>query len=352
MRAPRPIRNVDAGDLIEMMLVVAVTTIIIIRVILELSGYPKLAGGGLHIAHVLYGGLMMIGALILIFTLLNMSVRWVAAFIGGVGFGFFIDEVGKFISNDVNYFFEPAFAVMYVVFMVLFFATWAIRRAKLRPHDALANALSLLREERDGVLNAEDKREILALLDQADQGDPLVPVLRDRVAAAPAREQRNLTPYALWRSRLAAWYHGIAARRWFSTTVLVVMIIYGLASLGGLLTPFADEGGVDGDGHDFAQWFEAASCGATALLIAIGLAVRHRSRVASYRWFKAAIMVSLLITQVFVFYHDQLSALIGVIIDLLLYTALTYMIHREEARERGTEARQHTGPLKPEPAGS
>ena len=155
-----------------MMLVVAVTTIVIIRIILELSGYPKLGGGGLHIAHVLYGGLMMIAALILVFALLNMSAQWAAAFVGGVGFGFFIDEVGKFISNDVNYFFEPAFAVMYVVFIILFFALWAIRRAALRPHDALANALSLLREERDGTLDAETKREILLLLDRADPGTP------------------------------------------------------------------------------------------------------------------------------------------------------------------------------------
>lgn len=351
MRAPRPIRNVDAGDLIEMMLVVAVATIIIIRVALELSGYPKLGGGGLHIAHVLYGGLMMIGALILVFALLNMSVRWFAAFVGGVGFGFFIDEVGKFISNDVNYFFEPAFAVMYVVFMLLFFALWAIRRATLGPHDALANALSLLREERDGMLDAEDKREILLLLERADQSDPLVTVLRERVTATPTRERRSLSPYALVRTRLAGWYHGVAERRWFSTVVLVIMILYGLGSLAGLLTPFADGGGVDGEGHDFAQWFEAASAGATALLIAIGLAVRHRSRVASYRWFKAGIMVSLLITQVFVFYHDQLSALIGVIFDLLLYTALTYMIHREEDRERGAASAPPVADpqLRPEP---
>ncbi len=195
MRAPRPIRNVNAGDLIEMMLVVAVTTIVIIRIILELSGYPKLGGGGLHIAHVLYGGLMMIAALILVFALLNMSAQWAAAFVGGVGFGFFIDEVGKFISNDVNYFFEPAFAVMYVVFIILFFALWAIRRAALRPHDALANALSLLREERDGMLDAETKREILAA------ARPRRPRGRPRAGAARARARdahdRAAQPHAL-----------------------------------------------------------------------------------------------------------------------------------------------------------
>jgi hypothetical protein len=341
MRAPRPIRNVDAGDLIEMMLVVAVTTIVIIRIILELSGYPKLGGGGLHIAHVLYGGLMMIAALILVFALLNMSAQWAAAFVGGVGFGFFIDEVGKFISNDVNYFFEPAFAVMYVVFIILFFALWAIRRAALRPHDALANALSLLREERDGMLDAETKREILLLLDRADPADALVSVLRERVRATPTIERRNLTPYARWRTRLAEWYQHKAEQHWFSTLVLVVMIIYGLGSLGTVVSPFTDGEGVDGDSHDFATWFETGSAGVTAILIGIGLAVRRRSRVASYRWFKAAILVSLLITQVFVFYYDQLSALVGVIVDLLLYAALSYMIAREEAHERGVTATPH-----------
>jgi hypothetical protein len=347
MRALRPIRNVDAGDLIEMMLVVAVVTIVIIRVALVLSGYPKLGGGGLHIAHVLYGGLMMVGALIFVFALLNMSARWAAAFIGGVGFGFFIDEVGKFISNDVNYFFEPAFAVMYVTFMLLFFALWLIRRATLRPHDNLANALSLLREERDGTLDGETRREILALLDRSNPQDPLVPVLRDRVLGMPTIERRNLTPYALWRTRLAEWYQRTAEKGWFSTLVLVVMIVYGLASLANVVSPFTDGEGVDGQSEDFATWFETGSAGVSAVLIAIGLAVRRRSRVVSYRWFKAAILVSLLITQVFVFYYDAASALIGVIINLLLYAALSYMIAREEAYERGIVA----APLpRPDPA--
>ena len=292
-------------------------TIVIIRVALVLSGYPKLGSGGLHIAHVLYGGLMMLAALIIVFAVLNMSARWAAAFIGGVGFGFFIDEVGKFISNDVNYFFEPAVAVMYVVFMALFLLLYAIRRARMRPHDSLANALSLLREERDGTLQLR---------------------ARFQVRRKPARLRRNLTPYAVVRTRLASWYHGVAQRNWFSTLVLVIMILYGIGALGTLLGPFTDGRGVDGQNESFAFWFQSASAAVTVVLIAIGLIRRPRSRVAAYRWFKGAILVSLFITQVFAFYHDQFSALIGVILDLLIYIGLSYMIAREEARERGEEA--------------
>ena len=289
---------------------------------------------------------MMIAALILVFALLNMSAQWAAAFVGGVGFGFFIDEVGKFISNDVNYFFEPAFAVMYVVFIILFFALWAIRRAALRPHDALANALSLLREERDGTLDAETKREILLLLDRADPADALVPVLRERVRATPTIEQRNLR-YARWQP---AWPSGTSTRpsstgsrrsSWWSRSSTASR------SLGTVVSPFTGQRRcrrrrprlrdvVRDRLHQASRRSSSASaspCGAA----------RGSRR---HRWFKAGILVSLLITQVFVFYYDGFSALVGVIVDLLLYAALSYMIAREEAHERGVTA---TWPRTPTP---
>jgi hypothetical protein len=338
----RPIRSVDAGDLIEMMLVVAVATIIIIRVILELMGYPKLGGGGLHIAHVLYGGLMMIAALILVFALLNVVARWFAAFVGGVGFGFFIDEVGKFLTEDVDYFYAPSFSVMYVVFIVLFLVAYAIKRARVRPHDALANALSLLREERDGALDAETKREILSLLRQANPADPLVPVLRDRVRDAPLVERRNLTPYAFVKTRLADWYQGIAGRRWFTATLLTVMVLGVLWSLATFATPILgsafDENGVDNDSHDFVAWFQGGAAAATAVLIIAGLIVWRRSRLNAYRLFKFSVLVALLIGQVFAFYYDQLTAVIGTVWLLLLYAVLSYVISREEAQVRQTAA--------------
>lgn len=337
MHRPRPIRNVDAGDLIEMMLVVAVATIIVIRVILELMGYPKLGSGGLHIAHVLYGGLMMIGALILVFAFLNMAVSWFAAFVGGVGFGFFIDEVGKFVTNDVDYFFAPAFSVMYVVFVVLFLVAYAIKRGRLRAHDALANALSLLREERDGALDAETKREILSLLGQANPTDPLVPILRERVRDAPIVERRNLSPYAFVKTRLADWYQGIAGRRWFTATLLTVMVLGVLANFATFATPILgafDENGVDNESHDFVAWFQGGAAAATGALIIAGLIVWRRSRLNAYRLFKFSVLVALLIGQVFAFYYDQLSAMIVTVWLLLLYAVLSYVISREEAQDR------------------
>ena len=121
MHRPRPIRNVDAGDLIEMMLVVAVATIIVIRVILELMGYPKLGSGGLHIAHVLYGGLMMIGALILVFAFLNMGGELVRGVRRRRGLRV-LHRRGRQVHHLTTWTTSSRrrSAVMYVVFVVLF----------------------------------------------------------------------------------------------------------------------------------------------------------------------------------------------------------------------------------------
>src|SRR5918996_3761281 len=119
-RAPR---NADFGELQETFLVCAVATILVIRTQLWLTNYPQLGGGGLHIAHLLYGGIFMVLAIGLLVTYLGRLPRRPAAVIGGVGFGFFIDELGKFITSDNNYFFKPAAGVIYVVFIVLYLTT-------------------------------------------------------------------------------------------------------------------------------------------------------------------------------------------------------------------------------------
>ncbi len=56
-------RNADFGRLLEAFLVAAVATILVIRTQLWLTNYPQLGGGGLHIAHLLYGGIFMVIAI-------------------------------------------------------------------------------------------------------------------------------------------------------------------------------------------------------------------------------------------------------------------------------------------------
>ena len=117
-----PARNMEATTLLERFFVSAVVAVLLIRAWLGLTGYPQIGGDGLHIAHMLFGGIGMLIALLASLTFLGRRTRVFAAIVGGAGFGAFIDELGKFITSDNNYFYQPAVALIYVVFVLLFIA--------------------------------------------------------------------------------------------------------------------------------------------------------------------------------------------------------------------------------------
>src|ERR1700730_7121862 len=65
------IRNFAAADLLELFMVAAVSAVLLIRFGLGLTGYPQLGGAGLHVAHMLWGGLLMVVALVLLLVYLG-----------------------------------------------------------------------------------------------------------------------------------------------------------------------------------------------------------------------------------------------------------------------------------------
>ena len=69
-------------------------------------------------------------------------------------------------------------------------------------------------------------------------------------------------------------------------------------------------------------------------MIVIGVLFLRRSPLQAYLWFKRAILVSILLTQVFLFYTQQLVALGALAVNLLLLGALNALIHtyQQEAR--------------------
>src|SRR5947207_10073382 len=149
--APRHLVGAADADLLDTFLVSAVATVVIIRIFLEATGYPQLGGGGLHIAHVLWGGLGMLVAIALLLLYLSSTTRLIAAVVGGAGFGAFVDELGKFVTSDNDYFFRPTAAILYALFVILFLATREVRRFRgLSPEESLVKRCRARREARDG----------------------------------------------------------------------------------------------------------------------------------------------------------------------------------------------------------
>ena len=173
------VRNTDAAELVELFLIASVVSVLAIRAFLMAADYPQIGGEGLHVAHVLWGGLLMVLALLMLFSFLGRVMQRLAAIIAGVGFGTFINELGKFITSDNNYFFRPTIGIIYIIFIAVFLLVRALRQSRrLHPEESLANVFHHLGGLADGKLDSKSKREATELLMGRESPDPVVRALQ------------------------------------------------------------------------------------------------------------------------------------------------------------------------------
>jgi hypothetical protein len=108
-------------------------TVAVTRIYLEWAGYPQIGNDVLHIAHALWGGLLLFVAVLVTLVLANRWALTLSAVLSGVGVGLFIDEVGKFITQKNDYFFPPAAPIIYAAFLLMVLLFLLVRRSR-RPN--------------------------------------------------------------------------------------------------------------------------------------------------------------------------------------------------------------------------
>jgi hypothetical protein len=326
------VRNFSGGELLEIFMVFAVSAVLGIRFALDLSGYPQLGGAGLHIAHLLWGGLLMMIALVLLMVYLGQRIMHIAAVVGGLGFGVFVDELGKFITSDNDYFYRPAMAIIYLVFIALFVVLRAVQRQRIWSSEAyLMNALVLLQEAVLHDLDTAEHRRALAMLQRAKQGpgSPVAPLEAFLAALEPIRRRASAL------SRLLRWInrrvHRVLASVWLARLVSVIFCLRGLAFI---LATVAILASLAGSGTrptpmEIVAFVAAFISNALGLL---GVANLLRSRLNAFVWFKRSIIVSIFIADVFAFYEQQLAAVFSLALDVALYVVLNELLRHEPHR--------------------
>jgi hypothetical protein len=238
IRSQRFIRRFMADYYLLLSVVVFAATVILTRLFLEMTGYPQLGNTNLHIAHVLWGGLILFIATLIALTFSNRGVYQLVAILSGIGMGLFIDEVGKFITRSNDYFYPPAAPIIYGVFLISVFVYLEIRSFQpVSARQSLYTALEMLMQAVDRKLNAGQKSQLQAELEEAEQLAPgpearqLAMLLRQYVNGyqAPEEDERS----ALVKAALAlnGWMKNRLGRLWHRRLLILGLVLPSLLAL-------------------------------------------------------------------------------------------------------------------------
>jgi hypothetical protein len=415
------VRNERAGNLLENFFISAVIAILVIRLYIRVfAGTPvttqlilrvatQSTTADFHIAHVLWGGLLMLVALILALAFLSRSARELTAILGGVGFGVFIDELGKFITRDNNYFFQPSIALIYLTLVLLFILTRVFQRPRpLSQREALANALEVAKLSAIRDAGPEDRAHALRLLEGYSSPDPVTDMVRQVLLyeeETPHRQPNLLGQVKMMLSHLyqrltgtwwfphfvvaffifqsvASLYETLTTITWsqvlavsLGASVLAVVVLYAFRRRSSFFQTMASVGIILAaiavalllltyqrePPRPLSQWLNPAASNVEAgtgfphrlidlievlrltspvisnVLVVFGILFIWHSRLTAYRLFYYAVLVSILLTQFFVFHEDQLLGVVGLLPNLLILAILRYLTRQEEmAAERLT----------------
>ena len=299
-----------------------IATVIITRTFLHLSGYPQIgSASGLHVAHVLFGGLLMMLALMLLFNFITHTrFLFLTAIIGGVGFGLFIDEIGKFVTKDVDYFFKPAFVIMYVIFILMFVLSRLFQQKHITQEEYLLNSVETLKDAVLQKMNPFKQQQMLEYLTQCKAEPTLVPALASYYSSL------KTTAYnSGWQNKLEHKYHAFVYNKWFLRVLSTFFLLEAMWLIFYVFVFSLNDGFMD-----LAESVSIITSAIRSVLILLGIFFLYKSHLRSYHFFWYATILSITILQLFRLYDDPFYALIWLFIDGFILLNLRILTRKEQ----------------------
>ena len=354
----RPVQRNRAERYLLTMLVCFGLSVALTRLFLELSGYPQIGNAELHIAHVLWGGLLLFAAVLVLLMFANPWIYNLGAILGGVGVGLFIDEVGKFITQSNDYFYPWAAPIIYAFFLLTVLIYVRVNRRKPEnTRTAMYHALDLLAEVLDRDLEPTEKAELMQHLQAASREDQnkdmkrlslllLRFVQQDDLHLAPDKPDfwqrwleraKNIEERYFNRGRFK-WMLigglGVLAVVSFVEVVFVLGVRYFPDATLYTLTELIQAGQIKG--VQGARWFVAFSTmsGGIGLLfvVSIVLAIIGKERI-GFSYANAGLVLELTAANLLAFYFDQFSTIFFALVQLVVLTAVARYQRRFLQRE-------------------
>jgi hypothetical protein len=324
------IRNIEADAYRENFLVSAIISVFSIRIFLEVTNYPQLGGGDFHIAHMLWGGFFMLAALFILLSFLSQRAASIAAVLGGIGFGAFIDELGKFVTSDNDYFFEPTIALIYIIFVLLFLISRFIPRyQEMSQREYLVNAIDMIKESAIDDFDVEEEKRAAEYLKKCDPDNPIVQALKKLIANLQVVPSPPPGPFTRLRKSFRHGYNLVARSGIILNAVIVFLTIQtlwifvqsALLFMGKPDLPFSETG----------QLYTSILAGS---FVFIGLFALRFSKYEAYRYFHIALLITILLTQFFALMILQWYE-IGILgANIFMLLVINYAMIRERKKSK------------------
>lgn len=331
-------RNVRASEQLDIFLISAIGSLLAVRFFLHLTHYPQIGGGGLHIGHMLWGGLFMLSSITISLSFIGLRMQRLSALLGGIGFGIFIDEIGKFITSDNNYFFRPTIGIIYAIFIMLYLTfSFLGRNQKLTSREYQLNALAQLEEAIVKDLDPLEKQRAHALLQRADRRSIITIRLKqllddvDMVPQSRPRLARRILTM-LDQRYVAFWTRRNTHRLVRYFFIAEVLLFVGVISAN-LYSNIDGVGDVLGGKVTYGLGLligQFASSVVAALFVFSGTIHLKNSRSAAFENFRRATLINLYLTEFFIFSRIQFSALPGLGLNVAILLGITYAAHQEQ----------------------
>jgi hypothetical protein len=307
-------RHPTAMALTSVFVAAAAATVLTVRAGLALTGYPHLGGNGFHIAHVLWGGLLLALALLALLGLSGPVVRSAGAVVGGAGFGLFLDEIGKFITADYDYFFHRAAVLVYLTLAaIVVCARLAYRRRPLSEREHLAAAAELAVAGLGAGLTSDERERAWQHLTRAGTR-PGTAQIADLLSQAHFRPPGLVerTRHRVGRVRIGS---GVSTAVVFVGMTVTLFVTFGYYLVGSARS-------VHGGWIGFQDRPAAILAFLSATAAAVCAAIALRQRPNATWWATWAVAISLLLTCPLQIAVSEFSAASFAAADLLLLAVL------------------------------
>lgn len=234
-RFRRPVKRLGAEQYVLLTLFSFALSVSGTRLFLALTGYPQLGGGDLHIAHALWGGLLLYIAALLPLIFANRWVYTAGAVLTGLGVGLFIDEVGKFITQTNDYFYPLAAPIVYAFFLLTTLLYTRINRRRDRNvRTELYSAFEAMEEVMEQDLDPAERAELednLRFVAENSREPALVHLANDLLDFLHSESLRLVEPRELFVARMLARWRRFEDR-WFTRSRLKILLALSFLALG------------------------------------------------------------------------------------------------------------------------